>query len=115
MVPESNPSAGSLKGFLQWVFLLSIVKPSLKRRALNKSILDFALESAKGFNNRLSKMDQDKLDEYFSSVRELEKRIEREEKKMGSNIHLHRPEGIPDNYKEHLRIMFDMMASSFSE
>ena len=85
-------------------------KAQLKRRALNKSILDFALESAKDFNNRLSKMDQDKLDEYFSSVRELEKRIEREEKNGEQISYLHRPEGIPGNYQEHLRIMFDMMA-----
>ena len=40
-------------------------------------------------------MDQDKLDEYFSSVRELEKRIEREEKNGEQISYLHRPEGIP--------------------
>ena len=58
-------------------------------------------------------MDQDKLDEYFSSVRELEKRIEREEKNGEQISYLHSPEGIPGNYQEHLRIMFDMMALAF--
>ena len=112
MVPESNPRLVFERLFGNGSSPLDR-KAQLKRRALNKSILDFALESAKGFNNRLSKMDQDKLDEYFSSVRELEKRIEREEKNGEQISYLHRPEGIPDNYQEHLRIMFDMMALAF--
>ena len=90
MVPESNPRLVFERLFGNASSSLDR-KAQLKVRALNKSILDFALESAKGFNNRLSKMDQDKLDEYFSSVRELEKRIEREEKNGEQISYLHRP------------------------
>ena len=84
-----------------------------QKKSLNKSILDFALESARGFNSRLSKLDQDKLDEYFSSLRELEQRIEREEKNWDQLPSIKTPEGIPDNYREHLKIMFDMMVLAF--
>ena len=112
MVPESNPRLVFERLFGTSSSPLDR-KAQLKRRALNKSILDFALESARGFNSRLSKMDQDKLDEYFSSLRELEQRIEREEKNWDQLPSIKTPEGIPNNYSEHLKIMFDMMVLAF--
>ena len=112
MVPESNPRLVFERLFGNSSSPLD-QKAQLKRRALNKSILDFALESARGFNSRLSKMDQDKLDEYFSSLRELEQRIEREEKNWDQLPSIKTPEGIPDNYRQHLKIMFDMMVLAF--
>mgnify|MGYP003872309049 FL=1 len=112
MVPESNPRLVFERLFGNSSFPLDR-KAQLKRRALNKSILDFALDSARGFNSRLSKMDQEKLDEYFSSLRELEQRIEREEKNWDQLPSIKTPEGIPNNYSEHLKIMFDMMVLAF--
>jgi len=112
MVPESNPRLVFERLFGNSSSSLDR-KAQLKRRALNKSILDFALDSARGFNSRLSKMDQEKLDEYFSSLRELEQRIEREEKNWDQLPSIKTPEGIPDNYREHLKIMFDMMVLAF--
>jgi len=112
MVPESNPRLVFERLFGNSSSPFDR-KAQLKRRALNKSILDFALESARGFNSRLSKMDQEKLDEYFSSLRELEQRIEREEKNWDLLPSIKTPEGIPDNYREHLKIMFDMMVLAF--
>jgi len=112
MVPESNPRLVFERLFGNSSSPLDR-KAQLKRRALNKSILDFALDSAKGFNRRLNKMDQNKLDEYFSSLRELEKRIEREEKNWEQIPSIKTPEGIPDNYREHLNIMFDMLVLAY--
>ena len=112
MVPESNPRLVFERLFGNASSSLDH-KSQIKRRALNKSILDFALDGARVLNNRLGQMDQDKLDEYFSSVRELEKRIEREEKNWQHLPLIKRPEGIPDNYREHIRLMFDMMALAF--
>lgn len=112
MVPESNPRLVFERLFGS-SFSSFDRKAQLKRRALNKSILDFALDGAKGLNTRLSQMDQEKLDEYFTSIRELEKRIQRDEKNWEHLPSLKTPDGIPDNYREHLRIMFDMMALAF--
>jgi len=112
MVPESNPRLVFERLFGSSSSPLDR-KAQLKRRALNKSILDFVFESARGFNSRLSKLDQDKLNEYFSSLRELEQRIEREEKNWDQLPSFKTPEGIPDNYREHLKIMFDMMVLAF--
>ena len=112
MVPESNPRLVFERLFGNASSSLDR-QSQIKRRALNKSILDFALDAARGLNNRLSQMDQDKLDEYFSSVRELEKRIEREEKNWDHLPLIKSPVGIPDNYREHIRLMFDMMSLAF--
>ena len=43
------------------------------------SILDVVLEDAKRLNRRLSKSDQEKLEEYLTSVREVEPKLQRQE------------------------------------
>ena len=50
-----------------------------KRRLLENtgSILDLVLENSRSMKNRLGKQDQRKLDEYLSSVRDIEERVER--------------------------------------
>ena len=112
MVPESNPRLVFERLFGN-ASSPTDRKGQLKRRALNKSILDFALQGASNFNKRLGKLDQEKLSEYFTSVRELEKRIEREEKNWEKLPDLKSPVGIPENYRAHLRLMFDMMILAF--
>ena len=112
MVPESNPRLVFERLFGN-ASSPTDRKGQLKRRVLNKSILDFALQGANDFNKRLGKSDQEKLSEYFTSVRELEKRIEREEKNWENLPDLKSPVGIPENYRAHIRLMFDMMALAF--
>ncbi|MCP4777079.1 MAG: DUF1552 domain-containing protein, partial [Planctomycetaceae bacterium] len=48
--------------------------------ALKKSMLDASREDAKTMASKASKADQNKLDEYFSSLRESEKSIQRAER-----------------------------------
>ena len=112
MVPESNPRLVFERLFGN-ASSPTDRKGQLKRRVLNKSILDFALQGASNFNKRLGKLDQEKLSEYFTSVRELEKRIEREEQNCEKLPDLKSPVGIPENYRAHLRLMFDMMVLAF--
>ena len=112
MVPESNPRLVFERLFGNSSSSTD-QKSQMERRMLNKSILDFALEGANDLSKRLGKLDQEKLDQYFTSIRELETRIEREEKNWDTTQFPKRPQGIPENYREHLRIMFDMMALAF--
>lgn len=46
-----------------------------RRRASLTSVLDYVLDDADAFGKRLGTSDRNKLDEYFTSVRELEKRL----------------------------------------
>jgi len=50
------------------------------RFPLQGSILDAALDDANRMSGKLSRKDRDKLNEYFSSIRDVEKRIQQQEK-----------------------------------
>ena len=50
---------------------------TLRRYAEKRSILDDVMTEARTLSKQLGKTDRKKLDEYFSSVRETEKRVER--------------------------------------
>ena len=54
----------------------------LREIGRGKSILDFVLDEASDLRPRLSKRDQDKLEEYFESVRATEKRLVKSEEWM---------------------------------
>ena len=90
-----------------------------------KSILDRVKEHASHLNRQLSHTDQAKLDEYLTSVREVEKRIERtrEMKDRADDnarnrgqqaITMARPDnGLPEDIREHMRLMGDVIALAF--
>jgi len=87
-----------------------------KRERFNKSILDFVIEDARQLRSNLGLTDQRKLDEYLTAVREIELRIEREEKFNQVVVaDFKKPAGIPsrENYANHIRMMYDLMALAF--
>ena len=51
------------------------IKSQVQRLEQGQSIMDTVLSEAKGFQRGLGKLDREKLDEYFSSVREVEQRL----------------------------------------
>ena len=58
----------------------TVSKESQRERMLRQnSILDVVLEQAKALQGKLGSRDRDKLEEYFDSVRTLEKRIQQQE------------------------------------
>jgi hypothetical protein len=86
----------------------------LKQELYRKSILDFALDDAQQLRGRLGLTDRRKLDEYLTSLREIEQRIARTETAAidlptGSA----RPAGIPKDLADHARLMFDLIALAF--
>lgn len=86
----------------------------VRRLASDRSILDFVSDDAKALQKELGKADQMKLDEYLTSVREIERRIEQAEKWSLPDVSgMSVPKGIPPSYEEHLRLMFDMMLLAF--
>ena len=85
-----------------------------RRRAEQRSILDFVMADASDMQRRLDARDRDKLDQYLTGVRELEDRIQRAEK-LGDpkNPTQEAPSGIPASYAEHIQVMFDTMLLAF--
>jgi hypothetical protein len=87
---------------------------NLKRRQQeNRSILDFVLEDASAVSRKLNGRDREKLDQYLSSVREIEERIQRAESMPVANPDVDTPSGIPPSYEEHIALMFDMLTLAF--
>jgi hypothetical protein len=85
-----------------------------RRDLYRKSILDFVTDDASSLVRRLGTTDRRKLDEYLTCVRDLEVRIARAED--GTKVDLDgvaRPEGIPQDYQQHIRLMFDLMVLAF--
>jgi len=85
-----------------------------RRAATRQSILDFVADDTKRLSARLGPGDRQKLDQYLSSVREVEQRIER----VGSSPDraapdVQVPEGIPQTWAEHMRLMYDLMVLAF--
>jgi hypothetical protein len=87
----------------------------LLRQQQQRSILDFILDDSRALQREVSGRDRVKLDEYFTSVRDIELRIHEAEKSRA-----HRPQpaadaptGIPSSTTEYVRLMFDMLHLAF--
>jgi hypothetical protein len=80
------------------------------RLARRKSVLDFVRDDARRLGLRLGAADHSKLDEYLTSIREVERRVEAAATGHGSDVpDSARPSGVPDEYAAHLRLMTDLL------
>lgn len=89
-------------------------KSQQQREALQKSVLDFIADDAKRLQSKLGRNDNRKLDEYLTGVREIERRIgARTSKPLEVDVDYAIPDGIPGDYKDHMRMMCDLMILAF--
>jgi hypothetical protein len=87
---------------------------NLKRRENEQhSILDFVMDDAKSLNSQLDGRDRQKLDQYLTSVREIEQRIAISKTMKVANPDIDAPDGVPASYEEHVALMFDMLHLAF--
>lgn len=91
----------------------------------NKSVLDRVREEIASLNGQVSAADRGRLDEYLTSVREVEKRVkstrdqkdkadQRAKDKNKPVLAMKRPDdGLPEDIREHMRLMCDIIAIGF--
>ena len=88
----------------------------------DRSVLDAVLGDAKDLRRNISRQDQQKLDEYLNSVREVEQRIESAGQRgelQGWRPTLTKPnmprpkDGYPQDIVEHMRLMSDILVLAF--
>lgn len=88
----------------------------------DQSVLDSVLEDARSLLRKVSGADQQRLDEYFNSIREVEQRIERAGQRgelQGWRPTLEEPDisrpadGLPQDIAEHMRLMCDIFVLAF--
>ena len=111
MPPEVNPRA-----VFERLFGDASETPEVraKRLAYDKSILDFVLDDTQRLKGDLGKTDRRKLDEYLDAVREIERRIEMAEHDSSQfTPTIEKPAGVPVEFADHVRLMFDLMTLAF--
>ncbi len=85
-----------------------------RRQQEQRSVLDFVLEDARAMQRRLNARDQDKLDQYLTSVRAIETRIQQAERfGQVKDPGVETPAGIPEAHADYIQLMYDMMAMAF--
>ena len=81
-----------------------------RRNKFRRSILDFVTDDTKKLEGNLGPTDKRKLDEYLSSIREIERQLERAEKDNAQiDPHMPKPYGVPADFAEHFKLMTDML------
>ena len=85
-----------------------------RRRAEQRSILDFITDDARRMERQLNSSDRDKLDQYLTGVREVEAQIQKTEQ-LGDakDPMVETPPGIPPSYGQHIQLMFDILTLAF--
>ena len=90
-----------------------------------QSVIDRVKDDASTIGRKISSEDNRKLDEYLTSVREVEKRVDRmraDQTKAQENakdrgksvITMNRPDnGLPEDIRDHMRLMCDIVALAF--
>jgi len=80
----------------------------------SRSILDLVSRDASELRRSLGASDQVALDDYLSTVREIERRVQQLEGRDLSAIQLpDAPSGIPARFDEHVALMFDLIALAY--
>ena len=79
-----------------------------------RSVLDMVAGEARQLQGRLTPADRGRMDDYLQNIREIELRLERTEQQNAASVGTPgSPVGVPDDYGEHVGLMFDLMAVAF--
>ena len=83
------------------------------QRNADRSVLDWIMTQVASIRPSLGASDRARLNEYLDDVREIERRIQRVEAHNRSGEVRELPEapaGVPDDFEEHVKLMFDLQA-----
>jgi Protein of unknown function (DUF1552) len=87
----------------------------LSRADMERSILDMVSEQLTALQRRLGPGDRNRVMEYFESIRDIERRIQRAEEQSGRGDfpELSQPGGVPESFEEYAKLMFDLNVLAF--
>jgi hypothetical protein len=81
-----------------------------RRDKFRRSVLDFVTEDTKKLQANLGPTDKRKLEEYLSSIREIERQLQKAEHDNAQvNPGMDKPYGVPPDFAEHFKLMTDML------
>jgi hypothetical protein len=79
----------------------------------DRSILDGILNDMRALQTRLGAHDRARVDTYLQDVREIERRIQRNEAQQRADVTFEKPLGIPDSFEAHGALMTDLLALAY--
>src|SRR6476620_199592 len=90
-------------------------KDRLARISEDRSILDAIAKEANNLQLQVGAQDRGTLEQYLENVREIERRIQLAEKSQNdeSLVLPDRPAGVPFDYEEHIKLMYDLLALAY--
>jgi hypothetical protein len=81
----------------------------LARTRQSKSILDSVTEKLADLKREIGPQDRDKINDYAEAVRDVERRIQKAEEQSGIETpFIEEPQGPPNVFEDHLKLMFDL-------
>ena len=90
--------------------------PEARARELanDRSILDSVAKEMKRLERRLGVGDQRTVSDYMEAIRDVESRIQKiENQKDPVGADFPRPSGIPEDFREHIKILFDLLVLAY--
>jgi len=109
---QNNPRAVFERLFGDAVSTDPAVRASRIRQ--QRSVLDSVSQEISRLQGSLGTGDRTKLTEYLEAIRDVERRIQVAEEQSANSIPLvDHPAGIPANYEDHVKLMFDLMVLAY--
>ena len=79
-----------------------------------RSILDSVVDEANSLQVGLGARDRTRLGDYLDNLREIERRIQRQEARGATEVDApDAPIGVPDSFDEHVALLFDLLAVAY--
>jgi hypothetical protein len=86
----------------------------LERRRQSQSLLDSIKQQIPSLEKDLPAGDRRRLRDYLDEVREIERRVQQFDSRLSANLDLpEAPVGIPRDFEEHIRLMFDLQVLAY--
>jgi hypothetical protein len=86
----------------------------VSRLQQDRSILDSVTDRVKQLQQKLGPADNRKVNDYLASLRDVERRIQKAEEQSGKELpDVSRPEGIPDAFEDHVRLLYALQLLAY--
>jgi hypothetical protein len=80
-----------------------------RRARYRTSVLDMTMDETSKLSSNLGASDKRKIDEYLTTIREIEKRVQQAERdQLSFTPDMDKPAGIPADFTDHAKLMFDL-------
>jgi len=80
----------------------------------DRSLLDSVNDRVNQLQQKLGRADNRKVDDYLTSLRDVERRIQKAEEQSAKQMpEVAQPAGIPDNFEQHVKLLYDLQLLAY--